>query len=599
MKHRSFAAAIAFAATVFASAAHAATKAYVVVIANNRSLDPGVPALRYADDDGARTFELMSMFADRAALFAVLDNETARLHPEAAHVAEVPEKKLILERLDQFNREMEGDLARGDEPELFFIYAGHGDVAADGQGYLNLHDSKLERRELYRTIVGPSRARFVHVIIDACKSYFMVKSRGKGSWQDDRVPAAEDKSGAALEAFLAEEELDRHPRAGVIVATSGAAETHEWSRYRAGILSHELRSALTGAADVNSDGRIEYSEVRAFIASANARLKNPEARLDVFARAPSIDRHRPLVDLRRVASVDRPARFLRFSSTLPGRFHIEDERGVRWADFHKDATIAFDVIAPATRTLHVRRDDMLEVDLTPGGARAVDLARRSWRGVAIAARGALDESFRVDLYRQAYGRGFYDGYVSTSGDTPVADGPSFSAMMLTDLRPIGRHRIGGAYVLSGAPVANTSLSHGAALRYDAKVIGPLMIGADIQVGHSAGTDATGFQSSLTRAALGGHLGAEWGPRDFVALRIDLGLYWQLLSGRVRIANVAVDGTELRGLRLEVAGGLAFKLAHRLWLEARGGMALDAVFPASAPESATVTGFLAVGPVLRF
>jgi hypothetical protein len=590
---------LALLALLVAPVAQARTRAYVVVIANNRSLDPGVPALRYADDDGARTFELMSMYADRAALFAVLDDETARLHPEAAKQAEVPEKKLILQRLDQFNREMELDIARGDEPELFFIYAGHGDVAPDGQGYLNLQDEKLERRELYRTIVGPSKARFVHVIIDACKSYFMVKSRGKGAWQDDRVPAAEDKSGAAVEAFLAEEELDRHPRAGVIVATSGAAETHEWSRYRAGILSHELRSALTGAADVNSDGRIEYSEVRAFIASANARIKNPEARLEVFARAPAIDRHRPLVDLRRAASTERGARFLRFPASLTGRFHIEDERGVRWADFHKDASIAFDVIAPANRTLHVRRDDLLETELAAGGPRAIDLARRTWRSTAIAARGALDESFRVDLYRQPYGRGFYEGYVSTSGDESVADGPSFEATALAELKPIERHRLSAAYLMSGPPLANTSISHGAELRYDAHVVGPLVLGADVQVGHSAGNDASGFTSSLTRAALGGHIGAEWMPREFVALRLELGLYWQLLSGRVRIASVAVDGTELRGLRFEAAGGVAFRLARRLWLQARGGMALDSVFPASAPNSTGITGFFAIGPSIHF
>src|SRR5262249_58177828 len=104
-------------------------------------------------------------------------------------------------------------------------------------------------------------------------------------------------SDAQVKAFLEEEQLERYPRAGVIVATSGDQETHEWARYQGGILSHELRSALSGAADVNGDGRVEYSELRAFLAAANARVKNPEARIEAFAPPPALDRHHPLVGL--------------------------------------------------------------------------------------------------------------------------------------------------------------------------------------------------------------------------------------------------------------------------------------------------------------
>src|SRR4029078_8213906 len=130
--------------------------------------------------------------------------------------------------------------------------------------------------------------------------------------------------------FLEEEQLARYPRAGVIVATSGDHETHEWSRYQDGILSHELRSALTGGARVNGDGRIEYSELRAFLAAANARVKNPEARVEVFSHPPALDRHRPLFDLRAAELAGRATRFLHFGAGLAGRFHVEDDRGVRY-----------------------------------------------------------------------------------------------------------------------------------------------------------------------------------------------------------------------------------------------------------------------------
>src|SRR2546423_2036893 len=165
--------------------AAARTHVYAVVVAQNRSLDPGVKPLRYADDDGVKDWELLSLYADRSSLFVLLDDDTARMHPDASALAEVPRKQAIFDRLPQYNELMAADVARGDDPELFFVYAGHGDVDAAGQGYVNLFDGKLTRGELFHDVVAPSKARFVHVIIDACKSYFMVNSRGgKRNWVD-------------------------------------------------------------------------------------------------------------------------------------------------------------------------------------------------------------------------------------------------------------------------------------------------------------------------------------------------------------------------------------------------------------------------------
>src|SRR5512146_3337760 len=141
---------------VCAGVAQARTRTYAIVIAQNRSLDAGVKPLRYADDDGVKTWELLSLFADRASLFVVMDEETTRLHPDAARVAEVPERQAILDQLGRFNDEMARDTARGDEPELFLVYAGHGDVDATGQGYVNLHDARLTRSDLYRQVIAPS-----------------------------------------------------------------------------------------------------------------------------------------------------------------------------------------------------------------------------------------------------------------------------------------------------------------------------------------------------------------------------------------------------------------------------------------------------------
>lgn len=590
MRRPPFALGLALASCVLVASATAMarTKTYAVIVAENRSLDPGVKPLQFADDDGAKTWELFSLFADRTALFVVLDADSARLHPDAARHAESPERAAIFDALGRFNAEMARDVDRGDEPELFFIYAGHGDVDGDGQGYINLRDGKLTRAELYRDIIAPSKARFVHVVVDACKSYFLVNARGGNKrWVDDAVPADEGAAGDAhLQAFLEEEQLERHPRAGVVVATSGDQETHEWSRYRGGILSHELRSALSGAADVNGDGRVEYSELRAFLAAANARVRNPEARVDVFARAPALDRHRALVDLRRAAP---DARFLHFGAGLGGRFFIEDDRGVRVADLNKEPAAAFDVMVSARHAYYIRSDD--EEAEARIGERRIDVGALPWHARAIAARGAIDATFRNELYREPYGRSFYDGFVATSGDVPVEDaGTPFVAAAAAPAPASRRHRISLAYGVSGAPAGDTGISNGFDLRYAYRFWRAL----DIGVAGEAGYGASSSQQSLWRAAAMLVVGAEWRPLARLGLRLDSAIGWQLLSGNVRLGGQQLVGTEPRGLRYELAGGLNVDVAGSFGLFARGGLALDGVYPRGSPSALTPNGFLNLG-----
>lgn len=64
----------------------------------------------------------------------------------------------------------------------------------------------------------------------------------------------------------------------------------------------------------------------------------------------------------------------------------------------------------------MRRDDVEEAEVDPAGALRVDLAKSAWTPVVLAARGAVDQTFRQDLYRMPFGRRFYEGFIAKSFD---------------------------------------------------------------------------------------------------------------------------------------------------------------------------------------
>jgi hypothetical protein len=552
--------------------ARAETRRYVMIVAHNRSLDPGVAPLRYADDDGARYFELFKLITDRVALFSVLDDDTAALFPAAARATRPPEADAIYGTLRSWNEEMAADARAGRSTELIFIYAGHGDVDASGEGYVNLLRSKLRRRDLYQKILAPSKASYVHLIIDACKSYFLVKRRGP--WKDDRASESHDDE---VRAFLSREDLSTYPRVGVILATSGDQATHEWSRFRGGILSYELRSALVGPADINGDGRIEYSELHAFIAAANSRLRHAEARLNIFVRPPQSNRHQPLVDLRTVHG--SRARLLRFDARLSGHYYLEDDRGVRYLDLHKAPGVRFDLAVERDRTYYVhttRSGEAQEARLSPGGQR-VAVAALSFSRRALAARGSIEQSFRRDLYQLAYSRGFYDGFCARTGIAPVEGGPEEFIVGDGDPEPAPRaerrHQLLVGYMVTSALLDLSGGNHGLHLRYDFGVHRYFTVGAAAEYGR---TGVGQVQLHRFAALVGAAARVRVVPRLSLRAGLLLGYQGYFGSGPMQLAGHMVEGSDALGFRLEVGAGVQLDLTSRLYAELHGGVGVDVV-----------------------
>jgi len=247
----------------------------------------------------------------------------------------------------------------------------------------------------------------------------MVHTRGGGDeWNDDRSGETLDRE---LDAYLAGDGQDgsEHSRSvGVIVSTAGTAEVHEWSRYRAGVFSHELRSGLLGAADADSDGSVTYRELEAYLAAANAAVTNPKARIDVYAHPPDRNRSRAIASLPDFEA----ATTLEIPAGSGGRYHLEDSRGLRYVDLHVEDSsptrIAMLRAPLEDHAYYLNRDDrQAKVPLDEPTVRSSELA---FYEATNQSRGSVDEAFRNNLFETPYGPSFVAGYRAGRTSRPPA-----------------------------------------------------------------------------------------------------------------------------------------------------------------------------------
>src|SRR5215213_7200094 len=107
-------------------AAESERVSYALIIANNASLDPKQAALRYADDDGARYYELFAPQSRDTVLLSVLDEETQARHPGLAARTRPPTRATLKESLGRISAQMAQDRKAGRVPVLYFVFTGHG-----------------------------------------------------------------------------------------------------------------------------------------------------------------------------------------------------------------------------------------------------------------------------------------------------------------------------------------------------------------------------------------------------------------------------------------------------------------------------------------
>lgn len=349
---------------------------FALIVGVNHSVDPNEPPLRYADDDAARYLDLFRLLGAKTYLLARLDENTERLHPQAAAEANLPRQAEWERLVEQLARDVKQAKERHLGTVVYFVYAGHGSVH-NGQGYVTLEDRKLTGKDLVDELISKVDAEQVHLIVDACSSYFLAYGRGPGG---QRRP---------LSGFSEMARLSEDGRVGLLLSTSSARESHEWEAFQAGVFSHEVRSGLYGAADADGDGRVSYKEIAAFVQRANAAIPNERFRPEVHARPPKDGQ--VLVELGQ--ALDHR---IEVDGSESVHLELEDSRGVRLADFHNASGQRLWVARPVgTGPLYVKRvadGSEYRIDAMPEVVQLAALTPQAPRSLT---RGAEHEAFSL------------------------------------------------------------------------------------------------------------------------------------------------------------------------------------------------------------
>ena len=380
-------------------------RSFALVIGNNAAPreKPDLPALRYADDDAARFASLIDRVTDDVVILSRLDTDTQRRFTGLAARTRPPSLLEVGLAVESLAKKLKAARADDVRTRVYIYFSGHGDYDSRGAPFLALEAGSLTQADLFETILPRLQADRVHLIVDACNAAAMVGTRGlfDEETEAETVPARE------FEASLEGAKLDAFPHVGALLASTAGKAVHEWSRLESGVFTHEVLSGLQGAADINGDRIVEYSELLAFVSSANSMIVNEKARPSVVARPPVSDQRAPLIDL----SETKDARWLVGRPGSLGRFFIELDSGLRYLDAHFTGDHQVAMLLPAGATAYVRtpsKEARIE-----GTAERVRLESLVFSDRRLAQRGAIADSFQRNLFARAYGRPYYSGYVDS------------------------------------------------------------------------------------------------------------------------------------------------------------------------------------------
>lgn len=457
---------VALVAAVLALAgnAGAATRFHALVVGNNGvfpgGLDEGSSALAplaYADDDAAAVAALLGEITTSLHLLSVMDATTQALYPKLVPLARAPSAASVEQAVVALAAAIERDRSRGDQSVVWLFFSGHGTSSYRGEPALALSDGALSRDYLYREILARLPATYLHLLVDACHAESIVRPR-------DSTAEIVGVTPEAANALLVRSTLSGFPHVGAILVSSRDAQAHEWDAIGHGVFTHELLSALRGAADVNGDRLVEYSEVVAFMSAANRGMSDARTRVTVVSRAPELNRRAPLLDL----SVFPPSNvsWLSGVSGQRGAVQILDETGRRLLTLHNTPNHSASLLLRPRHTLYVvAQGQEAEFSALPGQVTRFEELR--FVPSSTRSRGLRSTALERGLFAVPFGRGYYEGFIDNAPEfLPVPFGRKPEPQ-----RDTGKVRATGDDPPSLSPTLRLSLGLGLSTSM-ADVLGP-------------------------------------------------------------------------------------------------------------------------------
>ena len=474
---------------------------YAIVIGYNGG-GPGLPTLRFADDDAVR-FSLLLRGLDaggrpaRLWLLTELDAETESGLARAGLTAR-PDAPPTRAALSAALADVASALARrppgAPDPLLYVIYAGHGLqgrilLKPDGapEAAITGHELRAAVAELAR--VAPNLRTFL--FLDACRSQSLFTERGADS---DLGP---DLTAQASELERRADEV----HIGVLTAAASGKPAGEVGDLGAGYFSHVLASGLAGAADADGDEVVSFGELVAFVAFNTERLTGQRP----WFAPPGGDLRVPAIDLR-----GRRAR-LDLSGAPAGRYLIAAGTGRPiFAEAYNSGRTPLRLALPAGRYRIVRGAaagpaQQTDVDLRPG--ERLDLGRAAWAdGAATGSRARGGNEDGAPSFESA----FTPEVVSTlvagfdAGRSPVSP------------RESPPHTLGVAFAVAAAPLGLPGAELGLSVRYRLR-LGAWFAGARAELARSTHDQAGSY--TLDRYAAWLEAGPRWAARAGVELTL--------------------------------------------------------------------------------
>lgn len=399
------------ASSVFPSSADAATRLHALVVGNNdvfpgpeEERPPSLVPLAYADDDAAAVSSLLSEVAASLHLLTVMDASTQALYPKLVPLSRPPSLVSVERAVSAIATEIERDRARGDQSVVWLFFSGHGSASYRGEPALALSDGGLSRSYLYHHVLARLPATHVHLLVDACHAETIVRPRDTSA----QVVSVDPDAANAL---LIRSTLAGFPNTGAILVSSRDAQAHEWDAIGHGVFTHELLSALRGAADVNRDRLIEYSEISAFMSAANRGVDDPRARVTVSLRAPPVNRRAPLLDL----SAFAPGKVSWLVGVSGGRgvVHVLDSVGRRVLTLHNAQDHEASLLLPPSPVLYVVTRGY-EARFSARAGQVVRFSDLKFTPSATRSRGFRASALERGLFAIPFGRAYYDGFIDNA-----------------------------------------------------------------------------------------------------------------------------------------------------------------------------------------